>query len=134
MKRLQRVAPHINGFPLPPHDLELPHSTLDTTRHENWNNHHGMFYARTFGRLAITQTLRDLSTYQYQIPKDVHNVYHQRYSPSPVPDLVDIMDVLDDAYERQIPLRYGSANLPTFSLISTELRRIIHSEYNSLNG
>jgi hypothetical protein len=130
---LTREAPNINGFIVPPSELSLPATMLDPNKRESWNNHHGYFYARDMGRLVMTQTLRDLDTSQFQLPKDVHNVYHDRYSPAPLPAMVDIMDHLDEAYERQIPLRYGSANLPTYNLITRELYRLITREYNQFH-
>lgn len=134
MKRLQREAPNINGFYVSPQELELPPTMLDPTKPESWNNHHFYHYARTFGQFVMTQTLRDLNSGQFQMPKDIHAIYHDRYSPAPKPALVDMMDKLDEAFQTQEPLRYGSANNPTYSLITPPLMRIINQEYNILNG
>jgi hypothetical protein len=77
--RLTREYPTNNGVPIPFHELDLPVSTLDLTKPESFNNHHGNFTARTFGRLAISQTFRDLAIFQYVTPRDVHALAHDRY-------------------------------------------------------
>jgi len=130
--RLSRVYPNINGFPVSPYELELPSSALDTTRQESWNNHHACFTARKMGEFVMTQTWRDLNSNQYQMPKDIHAILHDRYTPPPLPDITDIMDEIDEAYTRQDPLRYGSANYPAFRVITPTLWRTITNEYTEL--
>lgn len=136
MKRrihLQREAPHINGFPVPITELELPETMLDPSKRESWNNHHRHFYARIMARLTMTQLLRDLDANQDPTPRDIHNIYHDRYTPPPVPALVDVMDRLDEARQKQEPLRYGTISFPTFQLISDDQWADAQNEYNLLN-
>ena len=133
MRTLSREYPNINGFPVSPHELELPLTKLDPAKQETWNNHHACFTARKMGLFLITQTWRDLSTNQYAMPKDTHAILHDRYEPARLPELVDIMDELEQAKEGGIPLRYGSANHPTNNLINQQLWRAITSEYTELS-
>jgi hypothetical protein len=132
MERLKRESPHINGFPVSPHELSLPRSVLDPTKQENWNNHHICWTARRMGQFAITQTWRDLAPNQFPLLKDTHAVYHAIYEPSPLPDITDVMDVLYDAYQDQTPLRYGSAALPRYNVITPELWDTLSAEYSRL--
>lgn len=133
MKRLQREYPNINGFPVRPHELELPPSMLDTDRQESWNNHHLCFTASKMARFVLTQTWRDLDKNQVQMPKDTHAVLHDRYTEYSIPTPTDLMDEIDEAWQTGEALRYGSAAHPTYRQISEDLIRRIHSEYNQLN-
>lgn len=130
---LQREAPNINGFPIPMGQLNLPESMLDPSKRESWNNHHHHYYARMMARLTMTQLMRDLNGSQTPMLKDVHNIYHDRYSPPPIPDLVDVMDRLDEARQTQEPLRYGTISFPRYALITDDQWSEAQNEYNLLN-
>lgn len=131
---LQREAPNINGFVVPMHELELPYTMLDTDKRESWNIHHHYFTARNLGRFTLTQLLRDLDSSQTPLPKDVHAIYHDRYSPPSLPSLIDIMDRIDQAYQTQEPLRLGTISFPTYRIISDEQMHQAHMEFNELNS
>lgn len=131
MKRLQRVAPHENGFPIHFNDLTLPETRLDFDYAENRTNHHRFFYARTFGQTAILQTLRDLDTSQIQAPRDTHNTYHKLYMPAPTPSLHDALEHIEEAKENGVELRYGSAMQFRKVPISDNLMSALLLEYNT---
>lgn len=133
MKRIQRVAPHRNGFPVSLMEIGLPTSKLNINKQENINNHHKFFEARTFGRLAILQTLRDLDTSQIQAPRDTHDLYHRLYMPAPVPDLYDALSHIEEAREQGVMRRLGSAHLFRLVPIHDALMDALHDEYDSLN-
>lgn len=123
------IAPHRNGFPVHPKELDLPKTELNPVRAENYNNHHRIWPARIAGRLMLTQTLRDLKDSQVVMPKDVHAIYHDRYDPPPLPSIEDTMQRLDDAYHKGELLRYGTANRPTYKPISDILWQKLNDEY-----
>lgn len=132
--RLTREYPTNNGVPVPFHELDLPVSTLDLTKPESFNNHHGNFTARSFGRLAISQTFRDLAIFQYVTPRDTHAIAHDRYEPSRrLPDLETMMEIIDEQRAQNGLLRYGSANFPRYKGISEDLIRTLNLEYNQIN-
>ena len=130
MKRLQRITPHENGFPVSLDELKLPPSQLDPTYSENINNHHIFHYARTFARFAILQTLRDLDSSQTQTERDTHNNYHKLYLPAPAPSLYDAMEHIEEAVENDVQLRYGSANNFRHVRITPALMRKLMVEYD----
>lgn len=117
------------GVFVPVYELSLPPSRLNPERQTNYNNHHFAFTARRMGRLLITSTWRDLMTNQQVMPKDSHVALHQRYDPPVLPELHDIMNTLDDAYQSNQLLRYGSASHPEYQAITASLMQRIKAEY-----
>ena len=133
--RLTREYPTFgNGVPIPFHELGLPQSNLDLTRQDSFNNHHWCFTAREFGRLAITQTFRDLAAFQSVEPKDTHMLAHYLFDqPKKKPELITMMDIIDQQRAVNGLLRYGSANHPIYKGIDDELWHTLNMEYNYLN-
>lgn len=130
---IERPYPTINGFPVSPYELELPKSRFETTSSREVNNHHLCFTKRKMGLLAITQVWRDLDENQVVLPIDTHAVLHSLFSPpKELPDLLDLVDHLEEAYEVGKMLKTGSANFPTYTLISPELRSEYLREYGEL--
>lgn len=133
MKRLQRIAPHENGFPVSIFEVGLPETRLDTTYFENKTNHHGQWTATMMGRFAIWQTLRDLDTRQFQAPRDTHNLYHRLFLPPPPPSLHDALEYIEEAKENRVELRYGTVNQFRKVPISDNLMAALYNEYNLYN-
>lgn len=131
--RLSREYPHYGGWPVDPIELELPHTSLEPDYQANFNNHHMLFTARAFGRHAISLACRNLAVYQTVLPRDVHAILHDRYDPAPMPDLLSMMDRLDEAYQKNELLRFGSALHPTYKVLDTEMWRDLNDEYNKLD-
>lgn len=132
--RMSREHPHINGWPVPPHELQLPESMLDPEVQANFNNHHLLHSRRAFGRHAISQACRDLNAYQYTMSRDLHQVLHDRYDPAPMPANYDMMDRLDEAFQGRELLRYGSALHPIYRVIDMRMWRMLQQEYNNLDS
>jgi hypothetical protein len=134
-RRLVFVKPYpvdSEGLPIHPRELDLPQSTLNPNRPQNFNNHHFAFTARRFGRLAISQTFRDLDINQMVMPKDVHGELHREYNEMKyMPHLATMLEVIEA--QRFVPeaLRYGSANSPLYRDITDELWKQLLLEYNS---
>lgn len=93
---LQRPYPTDGrNFPVSPYELSLIASRIERDRDRKKNNHHLEFTARQFGRLGITQTLRDLSGMQVVIPVNAHTLIHQLYCPPVMPRLDDAMERIE---------------------------------------
>ena len=131
--RLSRVHPNYNGWPAPISELQLPESKLNPEVQNNFNNHHRLFTERDFGRHVISLTCRNLNYYQEVMPKDLHMILHDRYEPAPMPDMVDMMDRLDEAFQNRELLRYGSALHPIYRVIDMKLWRSLTAAYNELD-
>lgn len=130
-KKMPRVAPHNEGFPVSVNELRLPESTLNPHIQDNYNNHHFHFTARAFGRSVLYQTLRNLDANQLVIPKDVHAVYHALYTPPPMPSPLAAMDRVDEAYQKGEMLRYGSALNPRYDRVTEALWLLAQQEYEA---
>lgn len=131
-RRTPIEAPHFEGFAICPTELILPESRLDLSNEYSYNNHHRMWTARKFGRSALFQTLRDLESSQVILPKDVHAAYHKRYSPPPMPTPLKALDRIQDAYDRNERLRYGSAREPEYTPIIDGLLKRLKRAYEAL--
>lgn len=133
INRLERPYPTINGFPVDPYELELPKSRFEITTPREVNNHHLCFTKRKMGLLAITETWRNLAENQVVMPIDTHAILHSQYGPpKDLPDLLELVDYLEEAYEKGKMLKFGSANFPSYSPISPELRHEYLREYGEL--
>lgn len=131
IRRLPREYPNYDGVPVPFHELELPPSAMNLELQESFNNHHGAHTARMFGRTAISQTFRDLAIFQDVIPKDTHSIAHYLYEPiQHLPDLVTMLDIIDEQRMKNGLLRYGSARNPTYKGITDDLYHSLMLEYN----
>lgn len=132
--RLSQEYPNYNGWPVHPLELDLPQSDLSPDRQHNFNNHHLLWTARDFGRHAISLACRNLDSNQIVLPRDIHQVIHDRYEPAPMPSLVDMMDRLEEAYMKRELLRYGTALNPSYRIIDIGLWRNFNTEYNKLDN
>lgn len=77
------------GIPIPPEELGFRVGLERRT-----NNHHMNFCAKSFGKLAISQTFRDLELFQRDMPITEHDRLHRLYSGIEVPSLITMMDVI----------------------------------------
>lgn len=114
MERIPRPYPTRNGIAIPPQELELPSTRLNTENRYSYNNHHANFTRRAFGRLAVFQTLRDLERHQYRMGVDVHAYLHKIYEPPVMPTPEQALAEVIDAYEQGERLRFGSQDNPEF--------------------
>ena len=90
--------PTREGIAVPVWGLSFPESRFaGSKRHKN--NHHAHFSSKTFGKLAVTQCLRDLERHQYVMPVDTHNLLHDIYSPPEFPTEDQAAKEIIDAYE-----------------------------------
>jgi hypothetical protein len=129
---LQREMPHNFGIPVDPRELDLPESRLNLDDSRNWNLHHWNYSASKMARFVMSRTLRNLDNFQSPLPKDVHTILHQRYDSTVMPDPTIIMDVLDQARQEQVPLRYGTLHRPEYRSIDDQLWRDINAEYRAI--
>lgn len=131
--KLTREYPTIGGIPVDPKELNLPASRLDLDYQGNFNNHHWNFTKRQFGALAIAQTFRNLDRFQTVLPRDTHQELHRRFEPvKHLPDLVTMLDVIDEERQNNGLIKLGSANNPIYQPISPELFHDLMLEYNEV--
>lgn len=131
--RLAREYPNINGWPVSPHELELPESNLDPEKQASFNNHHSCWTERAYGRTALSLMVRNLNAFQDVLPRDIHGIIHDRYDPAPLPHPVEMMDRIDEAMQRRELLRFGSALHPIYRVIDMRMYREAQQSYNQLN-
>lgn len=129
---MERVYPTSKGVPLSPYELRLPPSHLDLEESTNWNNHHAAFTRQLFGRSIILRTFRNLERNQYTMPIDVHTALHYIYEPPELPTPQQAMFRVIMAYSHNEPLKFGSANNPTFQPITNDLIKMVNAEYNQI--
>lgn len=130
--RAEKQYPSIDGVPVSPFELDLPISQLDLAKEHNWNNHHACFEARSFGKIALFQTMRDLERHQYLTPIDFHANTHRFYSPPRMPTLEQAITDVSEAYDSGERLRYGSARNPTYKPIGRDVMNLIYTNYREL--
>ena len=95
MKNRRMVEPRpypVNerGFPVPVEELNLPQIENGV---ENW--HHMNYYARTFGRFVISQTLRDLEGFQTKLPFLTHEYLHKLYGGILLPPFNNMIERIE---------------------------------------
>lgn len=82
------------GVPIAPEELGFKIGQVG-----EWNNHHLAYFRRMFATLAISQTFRDLSIMQQEMPVTEHRRLHNRFVGIALPKLITMMDIIDG--ERQ---------------------------------
>ena len=96
------------GMPVRVEELDLRQSQLRELP-ENKSVHHYHFSANKYGRLLISQTLRDLQYEQSTLQNDQHNLgqfaLHAVYDMPQMPTLVQMMDRLDQAKQTDEQMR-----------------------------
>lgn len=129
---MERYPTH-QGMPINPRELDIPESNLDPENPYTKNNHHGCYFARSFGEIALFRYFRDLEMNQFVIPMDQHNWIHSHYDQTPLPRPIQAMSALSMAYDLQSEgkpaLKYGSANNPHFVLLTAENMADITASY-----
>lgn len=118
--------PTREGIPISPEELGY-YSEPEVYQ----ENHHLCFTRREMGRFAVTQTLRDLDTMQFQLPKSQHTHLHRLYLPPEV-DLERAYEYVREAYDHQEQLRYGSAKNFKHHDLTEELMAKIDQEFSSI--
>lgn len=128
--------PTRNGISIPVHELELPESSLNLERPENYNNHHAEWQRRQMGRFAITQTLRDLERHQFLLPRDVHQELHKMYEPPRFPTLREALDEVEEAYAKDETMQVYLIDQKRYIQhpISWVHMQTLHAEYNQYKG
>lgn len=128
--RGSEACPTISGFVINPSELGLKESHLNPNKKSNWNNHHGCWVKKEFGKLAILQTCRDLELNQFGMLIDQHEELHKRYDEPKMPTIQQAMDRLVAGYECGERLRYGSQNNPQYKEFTEDKIIMLHDEYN----
>jgi len=117
------------GFPVPVEELGLPQIENGVE-----NNHHMNYYARSFGRFAISQTFRDLESYQVTMPYFTHELLHQKYTGIELPAFDDMIDRVEQAQWEGEQMRIRLFGGYVLHKITDIHLKTLHAEYNQLNG
>ena len=118
--------PTRNGIPIPPAELgfDNEHSLIR-------ENHHNAWTARKLSGLVLTKTFRNLDSMQFQIPVEPHKKLHMTYDP-PELSLPDVYRYVQEAFEREEVLRFGSANKFGYQALKADTMAEIDREYRRL--
>jgi len=96
------------GIPVPPEELGY-----DLDAGGERNNHHMAFFARTFGRFAISSAFRNLESMQVEMPKTEHTKLHQDYTGIEMPHFITMLDAIHDEWYQGRGLKIYHPNLPS---------------------
>jgi hypothetical protein len=118
------------GFAYHPKELGL----FDFTTGETKNNHHLNYFARDFGRLAISKTFRDLETQQVQMPISEHDKLHRLFTGIQVPQLPFMLTAIEVAREQGRKMKiYIPGQGYVYNPITAVHFNTLLAEYNEVN-
>lgn len=119
-----------NGVPLKSYEIGLAPSRLDLNRGHNWNNHHRCYPSGLYlGQFVLMETFRDLDTHQDPLPIDVHSILHDTFDGPKPPTIQQAMTVVEEAYEKGIPMKTKSVHSPRYQRITESRWSDIVKEY-----
>jgi hypothetical protein len=93
------------------------------------SNHHLQHSKCSYVGSIILESIRSLDERQEVLPLAIHNYYHSLYEPPVRPTLVQAMNRLQEARDKDELLKFGSARHPKFEYLTDGLWRQILSEY-----
>ena len=114
------------GFPIPVDELNLPNLVSDFE-----NNHHLNYYARSFGRFVISDTFRNLESFQTMMPAKTHELLHQRYSGIQLPRFDHMIERIEQAKEEGEHLKVRALGGYVLHQISDIHIKTLKAEYNN---
>lgn len=124
-----------NGIPLYP--CEVNPAFIEPKPQELWkpNNHHMAYFAKTFGRFAISQTFRDLQSLQVPLPRWRHELIHDMYTGIRLPGFIEMMERIDEEKELGGQLQVFNKSTHQYELhpITDERWDALAEEYNRLD-
>lgn len=118
-----------HGFPIPVQELGLP-----DLRSETNNNHHLNFCANLFGTFAISETFRNLDSFQTMMPYRTHEVLHQRYSGLRLPTFGNMLDRIEQAQAEGEHLKIRTLGHYVLHDITDVHIKTLHAAYNSVRS
>ena len=117
------------GFPVPVEELNLPQIENGV---ENW--HHGNYYASLFGRFVISQTFRDLESFQTKLPFLTHEELHKRYGGIQLPSFENMIDRIEQGQAEGEQLRIRALGGYVCHRITDIHLKTLYAEYNTIKG
>ena len=116
------------GFPVPVEELNLPQMENGVE-----NMHHMNYYARLFGRFAISETFRNLESFQVKLPVLTHEYLHQHYGGIELPPFNNMLERIEQAHSEgeQMSIRLKGGYV-LHQLTDVHLKTL-HAEYNQIN-
>lgn len=117
-----------NGFAVPVEETRVPY--IESERIEV---HHKNYYKATFGKLAISQTFRDLKSQQELITSPSHTKLHQMYQGIQLPPITNMLDYIEEAQYSGDHLNVRAPRLGYRRLdIDERLMKTLYEEYNRI--
>lgn len=118
-----------NGFAVPVRETRVPYIPS-----EHMEVHHHNFYARNFGKLAISQTFRDLKSQQTLLTQPSHQRLHQYYEGIALPPIANMLDYIESAQFLNDKLNIREPYIGYIEHdIDDYLMWELHREYNSIS-
>ena len=85
-----------NGLAIPPFELAFNPPTQEDFLYRRVSRHHHYWTRQQYGRSAIHHTFRNLTDHVTPMIVNEHQGLHDKYSPSKMPHVGLMIDVLDD--------------------------------------
>lgn len=120
------------GFVIPLEELGFSRVERRGARRPDENEHHMYYYARLFGRFAISETFRSLENEIARMNVGQHNFIHHRYSGVELPPFNNMLERIEQAKadgERLMIRGVGGYKLRE---ITDERMQKLYQEYNTL--
>lgn len=115
------------GFPVAVDELNLPFM-VDNKE----NLHHLNYYRRLFASTAISQTFRDLASFQEMMPVNRHEELHKRYTGIKLPPKENMLERIEEAWQAGEKLRVRTIGGYVLHDISYVHLQTLKAEYNDL--
>ena len=126
------VYPSVDGIPVSPSEIWTPETRLNLNKHKNFTNHHNCWTERAFGKFALYKTLRNLTSQQFLLPKDVHGYIHLTYSPPKLPTPLQALEEIKRAATSRERLYYRKSCRYIYEDIGDEVMKQVLENYDEL--
>lgn len=93
------------------------------------------FFRKRFGEMAISQTFRDLESFQLEMGVDEHKLLHQLYTGIKVPNPALMLERIEEeqALGNMLKVKSSSTNQYELSNIENSTLEELKREYNALS-
>lgn len=120
------------GFAIPLEELGFSRVERRGPRRPDENEHHIYYYARMFGRFAISRTFRSLEDEVARMSVSQHNTLHALYSGIDLPPFSNMLDRIEQAKADGERLMIRGKGGYQFREITDERMQRLYREYNTL--
>lgn len=122
------------GFAVPLEELGFSRVERRGHRRPDENEHHIYYYARAFGRFAISETFRSLESHVARMNVMQHNHLHAIYEGMSLPPFDNMLERIEQAQDEgeQLMVR-GDGGYVLRDITDKRIERL-HREYNELRA